>query len=191
MHFNSFLTLASAAGLASIVAADDAHSNLDWYGPKQVHTQVCGHPGDERPQNCDDFYNDVRDELHKKVMDTCKETSCSGSFEHYRFQVTVDAVFPPEAKGEFDTQMGNIIGKMLTHENQKAITPTPIETKFTIPSKMILNRFGDGNEKGHLTMTVTVDDEDGLCELFQKIGTAGSVIPEVGPFFGLINLADC
>ncbi|KAJ4159182.1 uncharacterized protein LMH87_008091 [Akanthomyces muscarius] len=124
-------------------------------------------------------------------MGTCKESSCSGSFEHYHFQVTVDAVFPPEAKGEFDTQMGNIIGKMFTHENQKAITPTPIETKFSIPSKMILNRFGDGNEKGHLTMTVTVDDEDGLCELFKKIGTAGSVIPEVGPFFGLINLADC
>ncbi|KAM3554143.1 hypothetical protein ARSEF4850_006601 [Beauveria asiatica] len=80
---------------------------------------------------------------------------------------------------------------MLTHENQKAIAPTAIETKFIIPSKMILNRFGDGNEKGHLTMTVTVNDEDGLCQLFQKIGTAGSLLPEVGPFFGLINLADC
>ncbi|KAK2606277.1 hypothetical protein QQS21_003325 [Conoideocrella luteorostrata] len=156
------------------------------------HTQVCGHPGDERPEDCDQFYNDVRDELHQKVMGTCKEASCSGSFEHYRYNVKVDAIFPPEAKPEFDKQMANIIGKMLTHENQKGIGPVPIETKFTIPSKLILNRFGDGNEKGHLEMTVTVDDAgNGLCELFKKIATAGSVIPEVGPFFGLINIADC
>lgn len=191
MHLKFLIGMVSAASMATMVAADDAHSNLDWYGPKQTHTQVCGHPGDDHPENCDDFYNDVRDELHKKVMDSCKETSCSGSFEHYKFQVTVDAVFPPEAKGEFDTQMGNIIGKMLTHENQKGIGSVPIETKFSIPSKMILNRYGDGNEKGHLEMTVTVNDEDGLCELFQKLATAGSIIPEIGPFFGLINIADC
>lgn len=191
MHLKALLSVASALSLATIAAAGDAHSNLDWYGPKQTHTQVCGHPGDDHVENCDDFYNDVRDELHKKVMGTCKETSCSGSFEHYKFQVNVDAVFPPEAKGEFDKQMGNIIGKMFTHENQKGIGPEPIETKFTVPSKLILNRFGDGNEKGHLEMTVTVNDEDGLCELFQKLATAGSIIPEVGPFFGLINIADC
>ncbi|KAM3515872.1 hypothetical protein MY11210_000412 [Beauveria gryllotalpidicola] len=146
MRFNSFLTLASAVGLASIVAADDAHSNLDWYGPKQFHTQVCGHPGDEHPENCNDLYNDVRDELHKKVMDTCKEASCAGSFEHYRFQRPSSRPRP-----------------RASHHAH-----TAIETKFTIPSKMILNRFGDGNEKGHLTMTVTVDDEDGLCETLSE-----------------------
>lgn len=52
-------------------------------------------------------------------MGTCKEASCSGSFEHFKFEVTVDAIFPPEAKGEFDTQMGKIIEKMFTHENQR------------------------------------------------------------------------
>ncbi|TWU71930.1 hypothetical protein ED733_003281 [Metarhizium rileyi] len=191
MHLDFLIKVASAVYMATLAAADDAHSNLDWYGPKQTHTQVCGHPGDDRVENCDDFYNDVRTELHKKVMETCKETSCSGSFEHYKFQVNVDAVFPPEAKGEFDKQMGRIIDKMFTHENQKGIGPEPIETKFVIPSKLILNRYGDGNEKGHLEMTVTVNDEDGLCELFKKLATAGSVIPEVGPFFGLINIADC
>lgn len=190
MHSSALFTIASL-GLATVAVAGDAHSNLDWYGPKQVHTQVCGHPGDERPENCDDFYNDVKNELHDKIMGSCKDTSCSGSFDHYRYQVNVDAVFPPEAKGEFDTQVRNIIDRMLTHENQPAIGNVAIETKFTIPSKMILNRFGDGNEKGHMEITVTQEDEDGLCEIFKKLGTAGSVIPEVGPFFGLINLADC
>ena len=178
-----------ASSLATVAAA--AHSNLDWYAPRVTHKQVCGHPGDSRPQNCDDFYNDVKNEMHTKVMDTCKKTSCSGSFEHYHYNVQVEAIFPPGAKGEFDEQMRNIIDRMLTHENQEAITDFPIETKFSIPHKMILNRFGDGNEKGHMELTVTKNDEDGLCEIFKKLGTAGSVIPKVGPFFGLINLADC
>ncbi|KAK3191547.1 hypothetical protein K4F52_002362 [Lecanicillium sp. MT-2017a] len=189
MHFKTAFAAAAASSLVTVAAA--AHSNLDWFAPRITHTQVCGHPGDEHPQNCDDFYNDVKNELHDKIMGTCKETSCSGSFEHYRMNFAIDAIFPPEAKGEFDQQMGNIIDKMLTHENQKAITPTPIETKFSIPQKMILNRFGDGNQKGHMEITVTKDSEDGLCEIFKKLGTAGSVIPKVGPFFGLISLADC
>lgn len=184
--------LASLVLLASSALAEPAHSNLDWYDPKMVHTQVCGHPGDEHPENCDDFYNDFKRELHDKIVGTCKTTSCSGSFEHYRYEISVDAVFPPEARGEFDTQVGNIIDKVVVHENQPGIDPNfPIETKFTIPSKLILNRFGDGNEKGHMEITVHLDEEPGLCEIFQKIGTAGSVIPEVGGFFGLINLADC
>lgn len=188
MQLKALLGLAS---LTTLVVAGDAHSNLDWYGPKKVHTQVCGHPGDEHPEDCDQFYEDVKNELHDKIMGTCKESSCSGSFEHYRYQVNVDAVFPPEAKSEFDTQVGNIVQRMLTHENQPGIGSIPIETKFTIPGKMILNRFGDGNEKGHMEITVQLDDEDGLCDLFKKLGTAASVIPEVGPFFGLINIADC
>lgn len=184
MLFKSVL----AASLATLAVAD---SNLDWYGPRKVHTQVCGHPGDEHPENCDDFYNDFKNELHDKIMGTCKATSCSGSFDHYNYNINVDAVFPPEAKDEFDQQVRNIVDRMVVHENQKAITPIAIETKFTIPSKMILNRYGDGNEKGHMEITVTLDDDDGLCELFKKLGTAASVIPEVGPFFGLISIADC
>lgn len=185
--------LALIATLATGVIAGDAHSNLDWYGPKKVHTQVCKYVSDpNHPVPCDDFYNDFKRELHDKIKNTCKTSSCSGTFEHYKFDFNVDAVFPPEAKGEFEQQLGNIIDKVVVHENQKGIDPNySIETKFTIPSKLILNRFGDGNEKGHMEITVSVEDEPGLCEIFQKIGTAGSVIPEVGAFFGLINLADC
>lgn len=192
-HFNTLTTkmLFKTAALASLATLAMADSNLDWFGPKVVHKQVCGHPGDERPEDCDQFYEDVKNELHDKIMGTCKTASCSGSFDHYHYQVNVDAVFPPEAKGEFDTQVGNIVSKMLVHENQPSIGSVAIETKFTIPSKMILNRFGDGNEKGHMEITVTLDDEDGLCDIFKKVGTAASVIPEVGPFFGLINIADC
>ncbi|CEJ91538.1 hypothetical protein VHEMI07240 [[Torrubiella] hemipterigena] len=193
MFAKTALALASTMLFAATgVVAGDAHSNLDWYAPKKVHTQVCGHPGDEHPEDCDQFHTDFKNELHDKIMDSCKTSSCSGEFEHYNYKITIDAIFPPEAKDEFNTQVRNILDKVVAHENQPSLTPGfSFETKFTIPSKMILNRFGDGNEKGHMEITVELEDEDGLCEIFQKIGTAGSVIPEVGGFFGLINLADC
>lgn len=168
-----------------------AKSTLDWYKPKINSGAIYCVDDNKHYLECHKFGNKVANDIANGIMKHCKQASCDGEFKMHALDIKVSAVFPPKAKGEFKTQVHNILKKMHKTDPKKISTSPASLADITFPHKMILNRHANDNEKGHMTITITKNGSDGLCEVLKDIAAAGGTIPEVGPFFGLINIANC
>jgi hypothetical protein len=167
--------------LFNLVKGDSA---VDYYkGQVQVTNPQINQ--NEEYVEIDEFKNLAITAIHDSIMSVCETASCSGSWDsgYYGFIGTIDAIFTPDSKQEVMDQIRNILDKSFQAESKLS------QGILTAPGQFILVRYDSGNQQGDITVDITkADAGQEACAVLQKIGTAGSVIPEIGPFLGLINL---